>query len=89
MIHVDSRPAERTYFCRHCQRERVSRQVPVDWYNLSRMKYKGGPGHEWHRLGLYCSIRCLAAQIPGLEQLERTLRHGVNNRPARPLEDVV
>ena len=87
MSHVDSPPAERKYFCRHCQKERRARQVPVDWYNLSRMKFKGAAGHEWHRLGLYCSIRCLAAQIPDLEQLERTLRRGMNNRPHR-LEDM-
>ncbi|WP_031173125.1 hypothetical protein [Streptosporangium roseum] len=50
--------AERSFFCRICQRAERGVWVPAGWYLLERAP--GGKGRHI-RLGLYCSIACLVA----------------------------
>ncbi|MEU4835923.1 putative dsRNA-binding protein [Streptosporangium sp. NPDC023615] len=48
--------AERSFFCRICQRAERGMWVPAGWYLLERAP--GGKSRHV-RLGLYCSITCL------------------------------
>lgn len=59
------------FFCRACRAGQMSAHVPTGWYLLSRGR--GGPGRESHRLGLYCSARCLAAAMPEIALAETAM----------------
>lgn len=58
----------RPFFCRSCGREEYVASVPAGWYSLSR--HSGDPNQRTIRLGLYCSARCVDAQIPRLIGVE-------------------
>ncbi len=59
---------ERSFYCRSCQLTTRGRWVPAGWYVLERAV--GGGGRHL-RVGLYCSLNCLAAAGDGLAEAER------------------
>ncbi len=60
--------AERSYYCRSCQLTTRGRWIPAGWYVLERAV--GGGGRHL-RVGLYCSLDCLAAAEDRLAEAER------------------
>jgi hypothetical protein len=50
--------AERSFYCRSCRVTARGRWIPVGWYVLERA---AGGGGRHLRVGLYCSLDCLAA----------------------------
>ena len=58
----------RPFFCRSCGTETRSVLVPRGWYQLTRAT--GSVTERPHRLGLYCSLRCLDEQMPRLFGIE-------------------
>jgi hypothetical protein len=61
----------RPYFCRSCGAQQTSPLVPRGWYMLSRAS--GTALERSQRLGLYCSARCLAAQLDRIVGIEEDL----------------
>lgn len=64
----------RDYFCRTCGAVKVGRVIPRGWYGLTR--HAGAVDRPMIRLGLYCSIECLAAQLPRLTGVGTALDDG-------------
>lgn len=62
----------RPYFCRTCGKEQRGAGVPEGWYSLSRHRDWQTP-RPISRLGLFCSLACLARQLPRLEGVEADL----------------
>lgn len=58
--------AARLFFCRTCGVERVQQTIPRGWYRILRSTGKAQPV----RLGIYCSVACLAAQMSRLAGIE-------------------
>jgi len=73
-FYEDGRRGERPWYCRACGREELAEGVPVGWYRLER---KGlavvARQSSYLRLGLYCSVRCLARMVPRLMGVEDDL----------------
>jgi hypothetical protein len=59
---------ERSFYCRSCQLTARGRWVPADWYVLERA---AGGGARHLRVGLYCSLGCLAAAGSDLAAAEQ------------------
>jgi len=59
---------ERSFYCRSCQLTARGRWIPVGWYVLERAV--GGGGRHL-RVGLYCSLDCLAAAGSDLAAAEQ------------------
>lgn len=58
--------APRGWFCRSCGQESApSRVVPPGWYSIGR--HTGVAKRPIIRLGVYCSVACIARQLPRLE----------------------
>jgi hypothetical protein len=54
--------AERSFYCRSCRLTARGRWIPAGWYVLERA---AGGGGRHLRVGLYCSLGCLAAAAGG------------------------
>ena len=54
--------AERSFYCRSCRLAARGRWIPAGWYVLERA---AGGGGRHLRVGLYCSLGCLAAAAGG------------------------
>src|SRR5260221_5590651 len=80
---------ERSFYCRSCQLTARGRWVPAGWYVLERA---AGGGARHLRVGLYCSLDCLAAAGSDLAAAEqdagarRGLPPGAARDPARLTE---
>ena len=75
--------AERSFYCRSCRLAARGRWIPAGWYVLERA---AGGGGRHLRVGLYCSLGCLAAAARGdLAEAEQDAgaRHGLPAGPAR------
>ncbi len=59
---------ERSFYCRSCRLTARGRWVPVGWYVLERA---AGGGARHLRVGLYCSLDCLAAAGDDLAAAEQ------------------
>lgn len=60
----------RPWFCRSCGKQQASKLVPTGWYTVARHL-----GLEQQaRLGAYCSMNCLAQQVPRLLGIEEETR---------------
>lgn len=59
---------ERSFYCRSCQLTVRGRWVPAGWYVLERA---AGGGARHLRVGLYCSLGCLAAAGDDLAAAEQ------------------
>ncbi len=59
---------ERSFYCRSCQLTARGRWVPAGWYVLERA---AGGGARHLRVGLYCSLDCLAAAGSDLAAAEQ------------------
>jgi hypothetical protein len=79
------------YFCRSCDRRALG-TIPPGWWSLGRRVIRGSLPAPWSRnhvqsMGLFCSLRCVFAALPRLEQLEADLNaRGVGMRPLAPGE---
>jgi hypothetical protein len=63
-------PLHRPWFCRSCGCEYApGRHVPPGWYSVAR--HTGDETRPTIRLGVFCSVACLADQLPRLEGVER------------------
>ncbi len=60
--------AERSFYCRSCRLTARGRWIPAGWYVLERA---AGGGGRHLRVGLYCSLDCLAAAGGGLAAAEQ------------------
>ncbi len=60
----------RPFYCRSCGHEEIGSRVPKGWYALAR--HTGGL-EKVTRLGIYCSLDCLAEQLPRLAGIESKL----------------
>ena len=71
-LRLTKQRAERLFFCRGCGKEEHGRNVPESWYSLSR---HGNPltSRPILRLGLYCSLDCLTAELPRLTGIAKAL----------------
>ncbi len=67
----DENQQKRPYFCRNCGAGVQSALIPRGWYRLERSS--GSPLERSQRLGLYCSLTCLAAQMDRLIGIEADL----------------
>jgi hypothetical protein len=75
--------AERSFYCRSCRLAARGRWIPAGWYVLERA---AGGGGRHLRVGLYCSLGCLAAAASGdLAEAEQDAgaRHGLPAGAAR------
>lgn len=70
----------RPFFCRTCGKEERGVLVPRGWYTL--MRATGSAEQKPHRLGLYCSLRCLDEQMPRLFGIEDDLGAGFTSAPS-------
>jgi hypothetical protein len=59
---------ERSFYCRSCRLTARGRWVPAGWYVLERA---AGGGGRHLRVGLYCSLDCLAAAADDLAAAEQ------------------
>jgi hypothetical protein len=76
---------ERMFYCRQCGKEENGFHVPFGWYTITRsLPLPARP----LRLGMYCSVACLARQMPRLIGIGRDLdeRSGVGIKPLAPGE---
>lgn len=64
------RTEPRPFFCRQCKQRVEDVNVPRGWYILTRSP---GDGGQVHRLGLFCSAKCLASHSPRLMSIEANL----------------
>jgi ribonuclease R len=73
---------ERSFYCRSCRLTARGRWVPVGWYVLERA---AGGGARHLRVGLYCSLDCLAAAGDDLAAAEQDagVRRGLPADAAR------
>jgi hypothetical protein len=68
---------KRSYYCRGCNQHREDYGVPRGWYALTRHPGSDGitrPPNDrpWvERLGVFCSVACIASQVGYLENRER------------------
>lgn len=69
----------RPYFCRGCGEREVGLLVPRGWYALTRAT--GSLEMRPPRLGLYCNLRCLGAQLERLVGIEDKLGGAFDRRP--------
>jgi hypothetical protein len=53
----------KTYFCRTCRAEDVTKGLPPGWYSLKTVTGGGNP----KATGLFCSVPCLAHTVRDLE----------------------
>jgi hypothetical protein len=60
--------AERSFYCRACRLTARGRWIPAGWYVLERA---AGGGGRHLRVGLYCSLACLAAADSDLAAAEQ------------------
>jgi hypothetical protein len=67
---------ERSFYCRSCRLTARGRWVPAGWYVLERA---AGGGGRHLRVGLYCSLDCLAAAGSDLAAAEHDA--GARRRP--------
>lgn len=61
----------RPFFCRSCGQRTVGTHVPRGWYSLTR--HAGSRPEPPIRLGLYCSVDCLSAQMPRLIGVDKDI----------------
>lgn len=67
----------KNYYCRGCSKMQEGYGVPRGWYAIARHPGSDGvtrPPSErpWvERLGVFCSVACIAGHIPQLEIRER------------------
>jgi hypothetical protein len=66
----EERNESRSWYCRTCGLEEIGLHVPQGWYRLER---KGTQSPPWARLGLFCSIECIAQMLIRLNGIERDL----------------
>jgi hypothetical protein len=66
----EERGLPRPFYCRTCNYKVEGTTVPVGWLTLTRA---AGRWESPHRLGLYCSVRCLWEQMPRLDGIEQKL----------------
>jgi hypothetical protein len=60
----------RPWFCRTCGVEGpCGPNVPEGWYSLTR--HTADVKRPLIRLGVYCSVACIAGQVPRLHSIER------------------
>lgn len=62
---------DRPFFCRQCGMEILGANVPPGWYSLTR--HTGTRTDKPARLGIYCSLRCLAGAFPRLQGIANAL----------------
>lgn len=74
-------PQPRPFICRSCGVSVEGVHVPHGWYSLRR--HNNNPTERPLRLGVYCSIACLAAQIPRLEGIEADISNRWESTPYR------
>lgn len=67
-------PTPRPFYCRNCGAERMGLVVPGGWYSLTR--HDGQAFGKPHRLGMFCSLECLAGQLPRLQGIASDLGKG-------------
>lgn len=65
------RRENRSYYCRTCGAQAQATTVPEGWYSLNR--HPGTPDLQTARIGLFCSLACLASQLPRLEGIEANI----------------
>lgn len=69
----------RPWYCRTCGKEaRPGRMVPDGWYSLARHR---GEEQRAARLGVYCSLACLEAQLPRLLGIEEDAENRWRDSP--------
>lgn len=61
----------RTYYCRQCGKSTIGVRAPTNWYALQR--FPSVNRAKPHRLGLFCSLQCLVAQMPRFISVEYRL----------------
>lgn len=76
-----NRHGTRPYYCRTCGVQVMGVMVPQGWYVLTRAA--GTMSDRPIRLGLYCSIDCLEAQVPRLAGIDDDLGAGFNDAPSK------
>lgn len=57
----------RVYYCRSCGTEQEAQMVPRGWYSMTR--HTGQDARPSVRLGIYCSVDCLAQQLDRIQEL--------------------
>lgn len=62
---------ERPFWCRQCGLEMLGTKIPAGWYSLTR--HTGTRTEKTQRLGVYCSLTCLARAFPRLQGRAETL----------------